>query len=43
MLGREVHTIEDAVISWLYPATEGFNFALLEEGIVRVWGLGARL
>jgi len=41
--GRKVHTIEDAAISWLHPATEGLYFTLLEEGIVRIGGSRVRL
>ena len=38
-----MHTVEDTTVPWHYSATEGLNFASLEEGIVRVCKSRARL
>ena len=43
MPGWKVHTVEDTTIPWLYPTTEGLDFASLKGGAVRVCESRARL
>jgi len=43
MAGQKVHTVEDTTVPRLYSMTEGLDFALLKEGVVRICGSGVRL